>query len=82
MDPDPVPTTESDIAAMNTQPVTDGEIIEATTAHEIGESTTTTGDDEEPGIGTDFGQISMGEGMTIYTFSISLIIAVAFAMLT
>lgn len=80
----PVPTTEPDIT-INTQPATDGEIIGATTAREIGESTTTTttttDGDEEPRIGTDFDQFSMGGAMTVSIFFLGLIAAVAFAIL-
>ena len=85
MDADPVPTTAS--VPINTQPVTDEELtipedVTTTSVDEIGEFTTTAGDDGE-GIGTDFGQISTsGETTSINVGLASLMIVVALAILT
>ena len=73
MDPDPVPTTD----AVSMQPVTDGEIIGATTENEIGEFTT-----DEEGSGTGFGQVITDEALTVNNSFIGLIVALTFAMLT
>ena len=80
MDPDPLPTTDSEL--VNTQPITDGEfIIGATTAtavNEIGEFTTA----DEEGIGTVFGQVFTSGATTIDIYLIGLVMAVALAILT
>ena len=80
MDPDPLPTTDSEL--VNTQPITDGEIIigatTTTTVNEIGEFTTA----DEEGIGTVFDQLFTSGATTINIFLIGLISAVALAILT
>ena len=79
MDPDPLPTTDSEL--VNTQPITDGEIIigatTTTTMNGIGEFTTT-----EEGSGTVFGQVFTSGATTTNIFLIGLISAAALAILT
>lgn len=97
MDPDPVPTT--DTQPVNTQAETDEDIIiggpTASTMDDIDEFTTDgeiastvdeigefTTDDGEQGIGAVFGRVSTSGGRTACVFLMSLIIAATLAILT